>query len=148
MNSQQDHPPAGPEPVEAGGSGGTSGTPTHWAEAICTLLSTRLAIFQLESRDVARGWVKKAIFIGIGIFCLLSAWLCLLAGGIAALAHFFSQPWYWIALIVSLAHLLLALVFLKISGSPMANAFTHTKAEFRKDRAWIETLNKNRTSSN
>ncbi|MFT3991788.1 MAG: phage holin family protein [Luteolibacter sp.] len=146
MNSPQDLPPAGPDFSEA--TGGAPRPPTHWTEAACTLISTRLAIFQLESRDAARGWVKKAVFLGIASFCFLSAWLCLLAGGIAALSVVFAQPWYWIALIVSLAHLLIAAIFLKISGSRMKSAFSHTKAEFQKDRAWIETLNKNRTSSN
>jgi len=47
-------------------------------------------LLQLESHDFLRGTLRRSIWIGVGLFCLMVAWLGLLAAAVIALEPRFS----------------------------------------------------------
>jgi uncharacterized membrane protein YqjE len=131
-------------PVE--NTGGTQAVeaslPTNWREALMTLIAARVALIQLESKDAARDTAKRAACIIALILCAFFTWALLLASGIAALARICHWPWYGIAFIAAAFHLIAAILLTRAAKSPAASAFPVTRAEFNKDREWIENFQK------
>ena len=76
------------------------------------------------------------------------AWALLLAGGIAALAAATRWPWHWFALAAAAAHALAAAIGFYLARSAARPAFPITRAEFHKDREWLDTLKSPRKSNN
>jgi uncharacterized membrane protein YqjE len=111
-----------------------------------TLIESRVSLIQLEGRDCARHGARRFACLMAAAVCLLLAWLCLLTGGIAALASMTGWPWPWLAIAASAIHLLLALV-LATTSKAGTTPFPLTRAEFQKDRQWIESLRKNPKSN-
>ncbi|MEO5916475.1 MAG: phage holin family protein [Luteolibacter sp.] len=111
------------------------------------LIASRVALIQLESKDAARDGAKRAgLFLAV-VGCVFFAWTLLLAGGVSLIASSTGWPWAWVAIGVAVFHLLLAVIFAKLakpSGNP---AFPHTRAEFQKDREWIENFQKAKKSN-
>ena len=68
------------------------------------------------------------------------AWALLLAGGIACLARISGWPWPGIAIACAILHLVAAAALARFACSRIPRAFPITRAEFQKDREWIETL--------
>lgn len=145
MNSSPEtqHPPAvdpsGPPQAD-------SGPPNNWREALMALIASRIALIQLEARQSAKIGASRAIRMATAAFCLLFAWMLLLAGGIAALSVAADWPWHWVALITAALHLLLAWILVN-SSKAAPPAFPATRAEFQKDREWIENFQKKPKSS-
>lgn len=111
------------------------------------LVASRIALIQLESKDAARDGAKRAIALLIVVGCVFFGWILLLAGGVSLLADATGWPWGWVAIGLAGLHLVTALIlakFAKPSGTP---AFPVTRAEFRKDRQWIENFKTNRNSN-
>jgi uncharacterized membrane protein YqjE len=146
MNHSPDthHSPAvdhsGPRPAD-------SGLPNNWREALMTLISSRVALIRLEARQSAKSGASRAIRMAAAAFCLLVAWLLLLAGGIAAVSAGSGWAWHWVALATAVLHLLAAWILI-ISGKTAPPAFPATRAEFQKDREWIENFQNKPKSSN
>jgi Putative Actinobacterial Holin-X, holin superfamily III len=44
-----------------------------------------LRLLQLESQEFVRGTLLRSVWIGVGLFCLMIAWLALLAAAVVAL---------------------------------------------------------------
>jgi hypothetical protein len=120
--------------------------PANWREALMTLVSTRLTLIQLESREVATHVGRRAVRMATAAACAVFGWALLLAGGVALLASSLGLPWHWIALAVAAIHLLAAWLIVNSGRSNPPPAFPLTKAEFLKDREWIENLQKHRKS--
>ncbi|MEX1115601.1 MAG: phage holin family protein [Akkermansiaceae bacterium] len=118
--------------------------PSNWREALMGLLASRVALIQLESKDAARGAARAAVFFVAALCCVIFAWALLISGGVAILADAMHWPWYWVALGASALHLLVGIGF-ALLGKPAVNpAFPITRAEFQKDREWIEKFHINK----
>ncbi len=133
------------QPFPEAGHGGSF--PRNWREAVMGLLASRLTLIQLESKDAARDGAIRAILLVLALGGLFFGWILLLAGAIAWIAAAAGWAWYWVALGTALLHFIVAAVlgFLaKTLGKP---AFPHTRAEFQKDREWIENFQDNRKSN-
>ena len=116
--------------------------PTNWREALMALIAARIALIQIESKDAAKDTAKRAACIIALILCAFFTWALLLASGIAALAKICHWPWYGIAFIAAILHLIAAILLARAAKSPTAPAFPVTRSEFQKDREWIENFQK------
>ena len=139
-SSEAPHPAA--SAIDIGGP-----LPSNWREALLTLIASRVSIIQLEGKEAAKGGASRAIAIVAVVICIFFTWALFLAGGIAGIATVSGWPWYWIALAASGIHLLAALILLNFAKRPGPPTFTATKAEFQKDREWIENFQKTRKSN-
>lgn len=110
------------------------------------LVATRVALIQLESKDVAKEATRRAALIGAACVGGVIAWALLLAGGISLIAEKGGWPWNRVALAAAAVHLLLAFIFIRLSKSSGTAAFPITRTEFQKDREWIENFQKTRKS--
>ena len=122
-------------------------SPANWREALMGLVASRVSLIELEAREAACGGARRAGFYGGVAACLFFAWVLFLTGGIGLLAEKFGWPWYFVALGAALLHILIAIILLRLakpSGSP---AFPVTRAEFKKDREWIENFQKTKNSN-
>jgi cobalamin biosynthesis protein CobD/CbiB len=117
--------------------------PTHWSEALITLLASRVSLMQIEARETARRGARRMAGVIAAVICLFFTWALLLAGGIALVSSMAGWPWHWLAIAAAGLHFSAALLLLK-RGSVQATepAFPLTRAEFQKDREWIENLQK------
>lgn len=147
MNPSSDMDSAASAGSAAVGSTDGSSLPPTWYEAILSILASRVALIQIEFQEAARNGAKRACLILAVIGCVFFGWLLLLAGGVQLLAVGMQWPWYWVAIGLALIHLLLALVLVKLAKPPTAPAFSFTRAEFKKDREWIEQLKNNKRSN-
>ena len=121
--------------------------PAGWSEALGALVSARLALIQIESTAAARQAGRLAGTLAAGALAAFFAWALVLAGGIAALAAATAWPWHWIALAAAAMHALAAAICLLHARSAASPAFPITRAEFQKDREWLETLKTPRKSN-
>lgn len=120
--------------------------PPTWQESVAALVSSRVALIQLESKDAARSGARRAgLFLAV-MGCVFFAWLLLLAGVVQVIATAMTCPWSWVAIALAVIHLIFAFVFAKLAKPSESSAFPHTRAEFQKDLEWIEQLKKPRKS--
>lgn len=115
---------------------------TDWQSTIAEFAATRIELIRIESQDAARTAAQKTreavLLVGAGLL----GWLCFLAGLIGAMQHFTCWPWWGIALGLGVIHLMIALRFAALLKRPGAPAFPLTRAEFHKDRLWMQSLKK------
>lgn len=111
------------------------------------LIASRVALIQLESQEVARDGAKRAVVLLAVVGLIFFGWTLLLAGGVALLAAALGWPWSWVALGMALLHLLLAAIFAKLAKPSKKPTFPFTRAEFQKDREWIENFQKTNRSN-
>lgn len=111
------------------------------------LVASRLALIQLESRDVARGASRRAILVAAACGCAFAAWMLLLAGGVSMISQSTGWPWSWVAVGLAALHLLTGVILAQAARSAGTPTFPATRAEFQKDREWIENFNKPKKSS-
>lgn len=121
--------------------------PAGWLDALLTMVASRSELIRIEAKDAARRSSQKAARVIAAILCIAFGWALLLAGTIAALAHFTQWPWFWIALAIGAIHILLAIILLRTSAGGSSPLFPVTRAEFQRDREWIEKLQKNPKSN-
>lgn len=145
MSPSSDTGPA--EPTAAPKVGEGSDTPQNWREAVMTLVATRVDLIRLESKELAGGFARKAGFLAAAFGLLVFAWALMLAGVIALISDSTEWPWSWVAICAAIAHLLLATLLSKLASSPPKAAFPVTRAEFQKDRKWIENLHNPKKSN-
>lgn len=123
-------------------------TSTNWREALMTLIASRITLIQLESKDAARGAVRSVCLILAACGCLFFSWALVLAGGISLIATSANLPWSYITLGVAIVHLLAGSLLARLAvKAPRGAAFPVTRAEFQKDREWIENFQKNPKSN-
>jgi len=121
--------------------------PANWHEALLALIASRLALIELEFKEAARAGARRLLFVLMAMMCAGFMWTLLLAGVIAGISHASGWPWYWIAIGFGSLHLVAAMVLARAAKSPPSPAFPVTRAEFKKDREWIENLKKTRKSN-
>lgn len=137
--AQAPAPGRDPEPT-AESAGPAFRPPTHWREAILTLISSRVALIQWESREAGSHLARKAVFLGAMAACAFFAWALILTGGIAWISAATGVSWPAFALLAGFLHVLAAVILLGKAKKPAPPAFTVTRAEFQKDREWIENF--------
>lgn len=144
-------PPMNPEPESAPSrepapskeaAGPQFRAPRDWREAVTTLISTRAALIQWESREALSHVARKGIFLGAVAACAFFAWALILAGSIAWISSAVGVAWPAFALLAGFLHVLAAVILLGKAKKPSPPAFTVTRAEFQKDREWIENFQK------
>lgn len=132
-------------------SGKQAGThqdhPSNWAEALMALIASRIALIQIEARASAKAGMKRGLKVLAAVLCIFFAWILLLAGGIGAISAVSGWPWHWLSLAAGGIHLLAAFLLAKTCKEPAEQAFPNTRAEFQKDREWIENLQKKHKSN-
>lgn len=121
--------------------------PANWQEALLALIASRLALIALEFKEAAHAGARRLLLVLMALVCACFMWMLLLAGVIAGIAHATGWPWYWLAIGVGILHLVAAMGLARAAKSPAAPAFPVTRAEFKKDREWIENLKKTRKSN-
>ncbi|MFD2255749.1 phage holin family protein [Luteolibacter algae] len=136
--TSQSHPPD----LEDHSFHSSDGIPTNWKEALACLISSRLAIFQVESRQAAQTGVSKIIFLSIAGIAILFSWILLMAGAVGGIASVTALAWYHAAFIIAGIHILVAVIMILLGGRKTAPSFPLTRAEFDKDREWLNQLKK------
>ena len=121
-------------------------SPGSWHEALLALISSRVALIGLESKEAARDVARRLLLLVTLVICVFFAWALLLAGGIGLLARISGWPWHGIAIACALLHLVAAVALAMAARSQTPPAFPVTRAEFKKDRQWIEILQQTKKS--
>jgi len=121
--------------------------PSSWINALLAIISTRAELIRLEAKDAARKSSCKAARIIAAILCITFGWFLLLAGCIGALSMLANWPWFWTSLTIGAIHIIAAIILLRKSSGNSSSLFPVTRAEFQRDREWIENLQKNPKSN-
>ena len=147
MNQPFDTEPS--DQSEATGSARMHPSPPHanWREALMDLIAARFALFQLESKELSEQAAKRATFIAAACACTFFAWVLILIVGISMLSNFTGWRWDAVALALATIHLLAGIMFAKSAKDSGNAAFPVTRAEFQKDREWIENFSKDKKSN-
>jgi threonine/homoserine/homoserine lactone efflux protein len=128
--------PAGPVPQE-------NQTPhANWREALMALIAARIALIQLESKAAAKEGGRRVVLVVAAGACAFFAWALLLAGGVSLMSKASGWPIDLVSIIAAVLHLLAGIVLFKMAKPSDGAAFPNTRAEFQKDREWIENFNK------
>lgn len=147
MNSQASTAQASrPEPVEAEETAAHSPPPATLLEALMTLIEARIGLIHLESADAAKAAARRLASFAIACFCLIFAWILLLAASTQIIAEAGQWPWSWVAIAMAILHLIIGIFFAR-QPQGSQNLFSATRAEFKKDREWIVKLTKKRSST-
>lgn len=148
MNPAPDTDPQPQQTHRGSESNGHDVPPSNWLDALMLLLSSRISLIRLESKDVATAVARRALLIVAALLCVFFTWSLLLVAGIAAVSRATGWHWHWVALAAAALHLLAALLLARCARKPGAPAFPVTHAEFLKDREWIKNLQRIRKSGN
>jgi hypothetical protein len=127
--------------------GGTK-IPGNWKDAFACLISSKIAIFQIEAKEAAGTALAKILPLILGIFFLVGAWILLIAGLIGLLSINFDWIWYNASFAIAGAHLLFGALMLLIMRSKGKEPFPVTRAEFEKDLKWLDQLKNPSNSEN
>jgi len=142
MNPPSDTNKPTPEEYSGAARDLESPLPANWCEALLTLIASRVALVRLEAKEAAAEGSKVAIRLIAAVICVFFTWALLLAGVIAAVSKATGVPWYWIAMAASGIHLIAAIILARSAKTERPPAFPVTRAEFQKDREWIENFQK------
>ncbi len=137
--------PSDIDPAPRPGQSVASVSDGSWTTALATLVSTRIELLRLESRDAARQWGKSAALLATAAIAAFVGWLALVAGGIAAITAVTGWPWYLPTLGAAALHFGVAAVCVLIARKSKPPAFPLTRNEFTQDREWLKTLAKPRS---
>lgn len=127
-------------------TGGPEAMPSNWREALLNLIAARVALIQHESKDAARDAAGRAARLIALVICVFFTWALFLAGAVALLAKLTAWPWFAFAFILAALHLIAALILAKSAKAPASPSFPVTRAEFQKDREWIQNFQSSRKS--
>ncbi len=116
-------------------------------DAVMALIQARVALVRLEAKDAASVGARRAVMVLLAIGCVFFGWCLLLAGIVAGIAALAGWPWYGVAIAVAALHIILAVILVKLAKSSASPTFTHTRAEFLKDREWLKNFQKTSNSN-
>ena len=148
MSSESDIHPTPPHGESKATRRQAPPSPTGWRKAIMTLVASRLALIEIESKEFANETIRRTSLILVASCLIFFAWALFLVSSIAWITELTELPWSQITLYMAMAHLLGALFFSRMASSSRAPSFSATRAEFKKDREWIENCEKTQKSSN
>jgi uncharacterized membrane protein YqjE len=124
------------------------GLPSNWREALMSLIASRISLIQLESKEAAGESARRLAYLIAAICAAVFSWALLIAGGVILIAKVASLPESWVAIGFGILHLLAAILLARLAKPSGAPAFPITRAEFQKDREWIENFKQTRKSNN
>lgn len=116
--------------------------PQDWKEALLALVTSRVAIVSLEAKEAATSALGRLVPLLIGTVCLVGFWALLVAGAVGGIAAATDWKWYHVAFAAAGVHFLIAAIALLIAKAKRSAPFPVTRAEFEKDREWLNQLNK------
>jgi uncharacterized membrane protein YqjE len=117
------------------------GIPSDWKEAIPSLISSRIAIAQMELKDAMGAAIGKIITVVVALFLLLLCWLLVLVGLIGLIAAKSGWEWYAVMFAAAGVHAVAAMIALAcFKAKKTVSVFPVTKAEFEKDVEWLKEL--------
>jgi uncharacterized membrane protein YqjE len=114
--------------------------PSNWLEALTAIIYSRIGLIQIEGKEAARSGTKMLVSAILASVCAFFAWASILAGMIAWISELLICPWYWVALVAGGLHLIAGAIILRAAKPSGKPAFPITRAEFQKDREWINQL--------
>ena len=110
--------------------------------AIAAFFETRFVLLADESKAAA---LQLLILVGCVVVALalcLMGYVFLIVSAVVGLANLLETSWPVVALVVALAHFIIAGVLLLIARSRITKPmFRDTLNELKKDREWLKTLN-------
>jgi uncharacterized membrane protein YqjE len=121
--------------------------PANWREALMSLIATRLNLIELEAKYAANEAAKRGAALAAAVGCSIFAWALLLAGGVSMIAKSTELAWDQVAIGVAALHFLGGIILARRAKPSTATAFPITRAEFQKDREWIENFQKTKKSN-
>jgi Putative Actinobacterial Holin-X, holin superfamily III len=127
-----DHPSPPPE--------SNSTKPNDWQTALAALISARMELIRMESKEATRIAARKTAHAAILAVCLALAWFGLLAGLTGLIQHFCNIDWWLITLIFAALHFLVATIFLSLLKRPSPPIYPVTRTEFQKDQLWLQRI--------
>jgi uncharacterized membrane protein YqjE len=117
--------------------------PRGWLDPWFDLVANRCEIIGLETRAAVRSVVVHLVLAVTAIALFFFGWALAIGGAIVMVATGLGWPWSACALAVAALHLAAAgWIVLRLKRLRRRPMFSLTRAEFGKDRAWIETLQK------
>jgi len=116
--------------------------PQSWQEALLNLVAARFCLIRIEAAEAGAHAAKRVAAAVLAAVLGLFLWALILAGGIGLLAYFADWHWFWITLGVAGLHAVVVFILLMVARKTQPTAFPITRAEFEKDREWIENLKK------
>lgn len=122
------------------GPGSHPQAPANWREALMALIASRVSLIQLEAKDTSRKTVRRISLVAAACGCAFFFWALLLAGGVSWGSEVTGWPWNRLAVGAAGLHLLAAILLARAARSPAEPSFPVTRAEFQKDREWIENF--------
>lgn len=145
-------PPADIAPSSSGEAVGRepaarTSPPANWREALMALVAARVALIELESKDVAKGAAKLVFLLLAACVCVVFGWALLLGGGVALVSKTSGWPWDRVAIGAAVVHLVGGCVLALLAKPSAAVSFPVTRAEFTKDREWIENFQNTKKSN-
>ncbi len=138
-------PPSSKQPEENSYSPGLREEVTSLAKGTGDFLSARAELLSIEGKEAAGLLSKRLARFAIGILFLIFAYFLILAGGVHFLGIFMSEKltgpfagWAGAALIISVLHLILAIIFISKARSRSERPlFELTRSEWQKDQQWL-----------
>lgn len=112
-----------------------------------SLVATRLTLIELEAKGAAKQAAKRGSSLAAAVGCAVFAWALLLAGGVSMIAKSANLPWDQVAVGTAILHLMAGIILARLAKPSAATAFPVTRAEFQKDREWIENFQKTQKSN-
>ncbi len=112
-----------------------------------SLIAARFALIEFESKDAAKHAARCAALIAAACGCAVFSWALLLAGGVSLIAETNGWPWYTVAIGAAVIHLLAGIILASLAKPSAIPAFPVTRAEFQKDREWIENFHQSKKSN-
>lgn len=117
-----------------------TGAPKDWKAALAALVSARLEIIRIEAKPASSAAAVRVALFSVGLFGLFTAWVLALVASIGSIAAATSWQWYHVAFAAAGVHLLIGLLILPALKSRKRVSFPVTRAEFEKDREWLNRL--------
>lgn len=112
-------------------------------DGLRVLLASRVALIRLEAAEATGHALKRVVsLVMVGVLALF-LWALLLAGGIGALAALTGWGWFWITFGAAGMHLVVIGGLIAYVRRKAPTAFPVTRAEFERDRVWLDQLKPN-----
>ena len=111
------------------------------------LIAARVALIELESKEAALAAGRRTALIGAACACVFFMWALAITAAVSLISRAVGWPWDWVAAGLAALHLIVGILLAQSAKSAGNPAFPFTRAEFKKDREWIENFNKAKKSS-
>ena len=110
--------------------------------AIAEFFESRFALAAQESKAAGLQILILVVCVIAALALCVMGYVFLIVSAVVGLAHLLGISWPVVALVVALAHFIIAGVLLLVARSRITKPmFRDTVEELKKDREWLKTLN-------